>query len=420
MTFSGGEPFLRGDLPDIILSAVHHCQPAVRQHPHQRVVHRAGGGRRREDLHGQPRHPAGHQPVARPPHPRAPRRASGARAGSYDRLMDTLAGLRALNLPNLTVGVHTVVSNANEDDFPAIAQGLSKLGADSYIAEPAEERVELQTIGHRHHARRRRLRAGPRPPCWRTRRRPSGAVARMARAIRDEYYGRVARFLDGDVTRHAGLPRRVPVRPHRRRRRRVVVLRAGPLLRQPARPRLRLPQGVVLATQAEEFRTWMRERRCACPLANAAYTNLLVEPGGRRIAHAPPAWSRDAADAAVPATGRAAARLILVTGGSGFIGRHLVRGPGRRRRRPVRALVRSTHAADRRAAPCPRARSRWSRGDWPTPRQPAAGRRRVRGSSSTWPARYRGSAAELQARPRRRARPNLLARARAGHPARAT
>jgi MoaA/NifB/PqqE/SkfB family radical SAM enzyme len=29
---------------------------------------------------------------------------------------------------------------------------------------------------------------------------------------------------------------------------------------------------------ADEFRAWMRTTRCACPLANAAYTNLLVEP----------------------------------------------------------------------------------------------------------------------------------------------
>jgi hypothetical protein len=35
---------------------------------------------------------------------------------------------------------------------------------------------------------------------------------------------------------------------------------------------------VWFSESAEEFRTWMRERRCACPLANAAYTNLLAEP----------------------------------------------------------------------------------------------------------------------------------------------
>src|SRR5215213_5470618 len=29
MTFSGGEPFLRGDLPEIILSATKICQPAI-------------------------------------------------------------------------------------------------------------------------------------------------------------------------------------------------------------------------------------------------------------------------------------------------------------------------------------------------------------------------------------------------------
>jgi len=37
-------------------------------------------------------------------------------------------------------------------------------------------------------------------------------------------------------------------------------------------------QKVWFSEAAEEFRTWMRERRCACPLANAAYTNMLAEP----------------------------------------------------------------------------------------------------------------------------------------------
>ena len=146
--------------------------------------------------------------------------------------MATLAGLRALGLPNLTVGVHTVVSNANVADFPAVSQGLAKLGADSYIAEPAEERVELQTIG-----------TGITPggagferaaaAVLENEKAAQGTVAKMARSLRDEYYGRVVRFLDGDVDRHAGVPRRVPVGPHRGRRRRVVVLCAGPLLRQP-------------------------------------------------------------------------------------------------------------------------------------------------------------------------------------------
>ena len=54
-----------------------------------------------------------------------------------------------------------MVSNANVADFPAVAEGLSALGADSYIAEPAEERVELQTHGHRHHPWRRPGSGGP-------------------------------------------------------------------------------------------------------------------------------------------------------------------------------------------------------------------------------------------------------------------
>ena len=102
-----------------------------------------------------------------------------------------------LMLPNLTVGVHTVVSDQNQEDFPDIARGLAKLGADSYIAEPAEERVELQTIG-----------AGITPYSERfavaaeavldVEESASGTVAGMARALRNEYYGRVTRLLAGE------------------------------------------------------------------------------------------------------------------------------------------------------------------------------------------------------------------------------
>ncbi|MEA2933208.1 MAG: hypothetical protein QOI56_1993, partial [Actinomycetota bacterium] len=198
MTFSGGEPFLRGDLPDIIGSAVRICRPAVVNIPTngwftERVV-------------------AGVEKICTA-HPdiqlvinlsidhHVPERHDVLRgaAGSYQRLMATLARLRALDLPNLTVGVHTVVSNANVADFPEVAEGLSQLGADSYIAEPAEERVELQTIGTGitpGGSGFERAAAAVRE----NEKAAKGTVAKMARSLRDEYYGRVVRFLDGDVT----------------------------------------------------------------------------------------------------------------------------------------------------------------------------------------------------------------------------
>jgi len=282
MTFSGGEPFLRGDLPDIISSAVHHCRPAVVNIPTNgwftdRVV--AGVENictTNPDIQLVVNLSVDHH---------IPERHDVLRgaAGSYERLMATKDGLRALDLPNLTVGVHTVVSNANVDDFPAVAEGLIALGADSYIAEPAEERVELQTMGTGitpGGAGFRRAAAA----VMENEKAAQGTVARMARALRGEYYGRVVRFLDGDVTAmpvcHAGF-----ISVHIVADGDVwsccVLARSFGNLRDTDFDFKK----VWFSEQAEEFRTWMRERRCACPLANAAYTNLLVEPGAaRRIA----------------------------------------------------------------------------------------------------------------------------------------
>lgn len=275
MTFSGGEPFLRGDLPDIILSAIRICQPAVVNIPTngwftkrvvagvERICKESPGTQVVINLSFDHHVPERHDVIR------------GAE-GSYTRLTDTLAGLRALNLPNLTVGVHTVVSNENEGDFPDIARGLSKLGADSYIAEPAEERVELQTMG-----------TGITPgsstfgraaaAVLEAEQAASGAVARMARTIRNEYYARVTRFLDGDVTAmpvcHAGFLS-VHIGADGDVWSCCVLARSFGNLRDHGFDFRK----VWYSPAAEEFRTWMRERRCACPLANAAYTNLLAEP----------------------------------------------------------------------------------------------------------------------------------------------
>jgi MoaA/NifB/PqqE/SkfB family radical SAM enzyme len=196
--------------------------------------------------------------------------------GSYERLLKTMAGLRALELPNLTVGVHTVVSRENENDFPAVSQGLAALGADSYIAEPAEERVELQTLstGITPGASRFRAAAAAGLDAEQA---AHGTVARIARSVRGEYYERVSRFLEGDTSAmpvcHAGF-----LSAHIVADGDVwsccVLARSFGNLRDSG---FDFPT-VWFSPQAEEFRTWMRERRCACPLANAAYTNLLAEP----------------------------------------------------------------------------------------------------------------------------------------------
>jgi len=275
MTFSGGEPFLRKDLPDIILSAVEHCRPSIVNIPTngwftkrvvegvERLCKGAPDTQVVINLSMDHNDPHRHDEIRGAP-------------GSYPRLLDTMAGLRALDLPNLTIGVHTVVSTENQDDFPEVARGLHELGADSYIAECAEERVELQTldtgISPRADAFQRATSAVLEADVD-----AKGAVARIVRSLRVEYYGRVTRFLGGDpgampvchagfLSAHIGADGDVWCC--------CVLARALGNVHDTGFDFRR----VWFSKEAGEFRQWMRERRCACPLANAAYTNLLVEP----------------------------------------------------------------------------------------------------------------------------------------------
>jgi MoaA/NifB/PqqE/SkfB family radical SAM enzyme len=274
-TFSGGEPFIRSDLPDLVISANRLCKPAIVNIPTngwytkrvlegvERICKAAPDTQLVINLSIDHHTPEKHDYIRGAP-------------GSWTRMMDTYTGLRALDLPNLTVGVHTVVSKDNELDFPDIARGLAELGADSYIAEPAEERVELQTVG-----------AGITPSGENFARAAAavleneetahGTVASMARALRGEYYQRVTRYLDGDTnampTCHAGFLS-VHIVADGDVWSCCVICRSFGNLRDAD---FDFPT-VWFSEEASDFRQWMRERHCACPLANAAYTNLLAEP----------------------------------------------------------------------------------------------------------------------------------------------
>ena len=276
MTFSGGEPFIRRDLPDIILSAIRHCEPAIVNIP-------TNGWYTKQVLAGVEKictsSPETQLVINLSFDHHVPEKHDHLRGapGSWPRLIDTLTGLRALNLPNLTVGCHTVVSDNNEDDFPEIAKGLATLGADSYIAEPAEERVELQTIGSGVTPRAAKF-AVAAEAVLEVEEAASGAVAGMARSLRQEYYQRVTRLLNGEADAmpvcHAGFLS-VHIGADGDVWSCCVLSRSFGNLRDAG---FDFPT-VWFSDKAEEFRTWMRERRCACPLANAAYTNLLAEPG---------------------------------------------------------------------------------------------------------------------------------------------
>ncbi len=272
-TFSGGEPFLRPDLADIIESAYRRCRPKVINIPTNgtfpdRVVKAAE--RLTKTFKGT-------QLVLNVSLDAVGERNDVIRGykKDYQLATETFRRLKALGAPNLTVGIHSVISTHNVHDFPAIADHLMDLGPDQYIAEPAEERVELQTMG---------TGITPEPADFDgaithlerrlTERRDDGLPA-LTRAIRLVYY-RLARETlrrnEQTIPCYAGIAS-------------AHIAATGDVWAccTKAKPLGNMREAgfdfdaIWRSAAAREERRSIKNKECACPLANAAYTSMLCD-----------------------------------------------------------------------------------------------------------------------------------------------
>lgn len=144
VTVTGGEPFLREDLPDIIHSLYARARPThitiptngwledivpktvrqiARKAPDTRfIVHVSidGIGRAHDDLRGLPE--------------------------SFDRAIFTFQRLRNMALPNVIVGIHTVISQFNIDRIAHIQKYIREFNPDAHHFEIAWPRHELNNL----------------------------------------------------------------------------------------------------------------------------------------------------------------------------------------------------------------------------------------------------------------------------------
>jgi MoaA/NifB/PqqE/SkfB family radical SAM enzyme len=274
-TFSGGEPTLREDLPDMVERAYRHCRPGIINIPTNGILDRVIPPRIESILQRAPKSEvivnlsldavgAKHDEIRGVPH-------------NWSRAMSTYRQLKELqrDYTNLTIGIHTVLSSYSVESFPELCEVVKRdLKPDSFITEIAEERVELDTVG---------LGITPTAESYSVaidalldslRDRKLTGVAEVAQTFRCEYYELVKRTL--------------------REQRQIIPCMAGVAsaqiapngdvwtccVRAESMGNLRehgYDFGAVWRTaRADELRRSIKAGECYCPLANAAYTNMLV------------------------------------------------------------------------------------------------------------------------------------------------
>jgi MoaA/NifB/PqqE/SkfB family radical SAM enzyme len=277
VTVSGGDQFLRADLPEIIGLIREVLRPSVINIPMNGII-----TKRIEMLLPEiARRSRGSQLVLNLSMDEIGPRHDELRGAwnNYEKILGVYRFVRELQRQerHVVLGVHTVISKFNVERFPEIYEELIKLGPDSYITEIAENRVELKTIEKDiAPAADAYGRAVDFLSAKMRRRRSHHPVARLVESLRLEYYELVKRTLA--------------------ERRQVIPCFAGWASAHLA------PDGHVwgccvraesmgnvrdvdydfrrvwFSPKADQFRRSVAAGECACPLASAAYTNMLLSP----------------------------------------------------------------------------------------------------------------------------------------------
>lgn len=277
VTLSGGDQFIRSDLDEIVRLVVEQIDPKIVNIPMNGII--------TERIHALlPKiaaHTRGSELVLNlsvdeigPEHDRL----RGA-PGNWEKLLGVaeLIGDLKKTYDHVVLGVHTVISRHNVDRVPDIAREAKAIfRPDSYITEVAENRVELGTMEKSitpDPADYRRavlhlkemIRAG----------RSRLPVARLVESLRLEYYDLAARILEdkrqvidcyaGWASAHLAPDGNV----------------WGCCVRAESLGNVRDHgldfRAVWRGREADAFRASVKNRECACPLANASYTNLLLD-----------------------------------------------------------------------------------------------------------------------------------------------
>lgn len=279
---SGGEPFLRKDLPQIVELACKYLNPRIVHTPTNAILTEKIAGDTRAILKIIERYDPNIPFSVKPSIDGVGEKHDKMRgvSGNFKRLLKTIDALKEIEkeYPNFHLELGTVISNMNVNELDDIEDFVHTLGVESYRNEVAEQRTEFFNIGD------------PITP----------DAATYQRLIKD-----FARKVEGNIAKKKSLAKTTEAL-------RVVYYDiAGNIL---AKKRQIIPcyagvsnvhinydggvwpccvlgydkplgnlrdydydfQRLWASRQAQDVRKYIKNKQCACPLANQAYSNILM------------------------------------------------------------------------------------------------------------------------------------------------
>ena len=273
LTFTGGEPFLKKEIVKICQSAYHHCRPRIITIPTNGLLTKTVVEKVSQIAKNSPQTQVivnlsvdglGDQDD----------QIRGVK-GHYQKVMATYRQLKRLRNQNLIVGFHTVISKFNVKEFPQIVNTLLAFKPDSYVTEMAEQRVELGTQRSEISPSLEEYQKAVDYLIALTKKSQFKGVAKITQAFRQEYYRLTKKILE--------------------QKKQIIPCYAGWASAQIA------PNGDVwgcclkasvygnlrkvnyqfskiwFSPKADELRKSTAQGQCYCPMANASYTNMLMD-----------------------------------------------------------------------------------------------------------------------------------------------
>jgi MoaA/NifB/PqqE/SkfB family radical SAM enzyme len=283
---SGGEPFLRNDLPQIVGLALEHLTPKIIHIPTNALAPDLVERNTRAILEVMQKSKGDHIPLTIKPSLDGIREQHdlirGVK-GNFDKVVDTVKRLKVIREEhtNLHVELGTVISNANVKSISQIADFVQTLEVESYRNEIAETRSEFFNLGESItpdvntyakaiEAFQQRIRDG----IYRQR-----ELTTLTEALRLVYYQYAIQILK---ERRQVLPclagiSNVHINPYGQ----VwpcCTLAYGHPMGELREVNYAFDQ-VWFSRQASQVREYIKKRICACPLANQTYSNILCNLG---------------------------------------------------------------------------------------------------------------------------------------------